>query len=297
MGRPKRIQFPGACYYIELRGNNRQDIFLSNQDRRHFLNLLRQYRERYDLKVYAYCLMAGYVLLLIETAKPNLARFMQGFNTVYTKYFNSQHNTSGHVFQGRYVANVVDKDAWLPEMATHVHLECNRSGLSSKPWRYQWSSCSAYVEGEAAEPMVDSGPVLKRFGKTRFKQSVRYMHIIKEHVKAGTKSSFPLARGVYIGDDAFASKLEAQASGAAPAPAPASASEVMKIVSDVALSRGLDKEKILGRGQWRDVARARREAMHRLWRDARMGVTEISRLFSRTPSAVSQAIRMLEKGS
>ncbi|MBI5623180.1 MAG: transposase [Elusimicrobia bacterium] len=295
MGRPKRIQFPGACYYIELRGNNKQDIFLSNQDRRHFLNLLRQYRERYDLRVYAYCLMSGYVLLLIETVKPNLARFMQGFNTVYTKYFNSQHNTSGHVFQGRYVADVVDKEGWLPEMATHVHLECARAGLSSKPWRYQWSSCSAYVEGEAAEPMVDSGPVLKKFAKTRLKQSVRYMHVIRERLKGGADSSFPLVRGVYVGDEAFAAKMEAQAGRDEPAQAPAPPAEVMRIVAEVAAGHGMEKEKILGRGQWRDVAKARREAMHRLWRDARLGVTEIARLFSRTPSAVSQAIRLLEK--
>ncbi|MBI5882775.1 MAG: transposase [Elusimicrobia bacterium] len=297
MGRPKRIQFPGACYYIELRGNNKQDIFLSNQDRRHFLNLLRAYRERYDLKVYAYCLMSGYVLLLLETVKPNLARFMQGFNTVYTKYFNTQHNTSGHVFQGRYAAYVVDKENRLPEMATHVHLECLRAGLTSKPWRYQWSSCSAYVEGEAAEPMVDSGPVLKRFGKTRFKQSVRYMHIIKERMKAGAESAIQPTRGMYIGDDAFAAKLDAQPGRPEPAPAPAAAADVMKIVADVAASHGMEKEKVLGRGQWRDVAKARREAMHRIWRDARLGVTEIARLFNRTPSAVSQAIRMLEQGT
>ncbi|MBI4676846.1 MAG: transposase [Elusimicrobia bacterium] len=297
MGRPRRIQFPGACYFIELRGNNRADIFLSNQDRRHFLNLLRAYKERCDLKVYAYCLMPGYVQLLLETVKPNLARFMQGFNTVYTKYFNGQHNTSGHVFQGRYNAFVVDKDAFLPEMATHVHLECLRSGLSSKPWRYQWSSCSAYVEAEAAEPMIDSGPILKRFGKTRFKQSVKYMHAIKERMKAGARSSFPVVRGFCVGDDAFAAKLEAQPGKPDPEPPPAPAAEVMKIVGDVAAGHGMDKEKLLGRGQWRDVARVRREAMHRLWKEARMGVTEIARLFSKTPSAVSQAIRLLEQGA
>lgn len=292
MGRPNRLQFPGACYFIELRGNNRQDIFLSSQDRRHFLNLLKAYKERYDLKVYAYCLAPGSVQLLLETGKPNLARFMQGFNTVYTKYFNSQHNTSGHVFQGRYTAFVVDKDNLLAEMATHVHLECLRSGLSSKPWRYQWSSCSAYVEAEAAEPMVDSGPVLKRFGKTRFKQSVKYMHTIKERMKAGAKAGFPLVRGIYVGDEAFAARLDAQPGRPVPAPAPAA--DVMKIVSEVAAGHGMDQEKILGRGQWREVARARREAMHRIWREARLGVTEIARLFNRTPSAVSQAIRLLE---
>ncbi|MBI5210726.1 MAG: transposase [Elusimicrobia bacterium] len=293
MGRPKRIQFAGACYFIELRGNNRQDIFLSNQDRRHFLNLLRAYRERYDFTVYAYCLMPGYLQLLMETAQPNLARFMQGFNTVYTKYFNGQHNTSGHVFQGRYKAYVVDKENCLLDMATHIHLECLRGGLRDKPWRYQWSSCSAYVEAESAEPMVVSGPVLKRLGKSRFKQSVRYLHTIKEQMKTAARSMFPLVRGVYIGDEAFAARVESQV-GKPEAPLPP-AGDVMEIVAATAARHGINKETIMGRGQWREVARARREAMHRLWKEARMGVTEIARLFSRTASAVSQAIRLIEQ--
>src|SRR5688500_11726718 len=99
MGRPNRIQFAGACYHVILQGNNRQDIFLSNQDRRSFLSLLRGYKDRYRLKVYAYCIMANCVHLLIETAEPNLSKVMQGFNTAYTKYFNQKHNTIGHVFQ------------------------------------------------------------------------------------------------------------------------------------------------------------------------------------------------------
>ena len=53
MGRPIRIQFPGACYFIALQGNNRQGLFLSNEDRRFFLSLLRNYKERYGLEIYA----------------------------------------------------------------------------------------------------------------------------------------------------------------------------------------------------------------------------------------------------
>ncbi|MFI5350717.1 MAG: transposase, partial [Elusimicrobiota bacterium] len=84
MGRPKRIEFAGACYLVVLQGNNRQDLFLSNQDRRQFLSLLKSYKERFDLKVYAYSLMANHVDLLIEISQANLAVVMQGFNTQYT---------------------------------------------------------------------------------------------------------------------------------------------------------------------------------------------------------------------
>src|SRR6266550_2581592 len=151
MGRPKRIQFAGACYYVVLQGNNRQDIFMSNLDRRHFLSLLRAYKERYRLQVFAYCLMSSEAHLLVETGEANLSTAMQGFNTVYTKYFNGQHNAVGHVFAGRYKALLVDKERYLAEMTRFVHLHPARVGLKDKPWRYQWSSCAAYVEARQEE--------------------------------------------------------------------------------------------------------------------------------------------------
>jgi len=67
MGRPKRIQYAGACYLVILQGNNRQDLFLSNQDRRQFLALLKQYKERHGLEVFAYSLLGNSVNLLIES--------------------------------------------------------------------------------------------------------------------------------------------------------------------------------------------------------------------------------------
>lgn len=291
MGRPKRIQLAGACYFIALNGNNRQDIFLSNQDRRYFLSLLRAYKDRYGLKVYAYCLMANYVNLLIETSEPNLSVVMQGFNTQYTKYFNAEHNTSGHVFAGRYKALMIDKEHFLAEMTSYVHLNPLRAGLKERPWRYQWSSCSSYIESELRDAMVDSPLVLKRFGKVRLEQSVRYLQYIKDRLKTYANTELPVVQGAFIGSEAFAARMGAQpeipASGAA-------ALLAEKILAEVSAKHGVDQERLRGRSQWREVSAVRKEAIHRIWKEARMGVTDIGRLFSRTPSAISQLIRALE---
>jgi putative transposase len=292
MGRPKRVQFAGACYLVTLQGNNRQDIFLSNQDRRSFLNFLKHHKERFGLKVYAYCLMPNAALLLIETSQPNLAAAMQGFNTVYTKHFNAQRNTSGHVFQGRYKALIVDKEHALAETTCYVHLWPAREGLRDKPWRYQWSSCAAYVESEVREPLVDSGVALKRFGKTRLMQSVRYLKFLKDHVKASSQVILPVTRGLYVGGEAFAAKIESMGAKAAAPAAPKV--DPQSIIDDVSARHNVDREKLMGRLQWREITAARKDAMYRLWKDARLGVTEIGRLFNRTPSAVSQIIRAAE---
>jgi putative transposase len=294
MGRPKRIQFAGACYLVVLQGNNRQDLFLSNQDRRQFLSLLKAYKERFGLKVYAYSLMANHVDLLIETAQANLAVVMQGFNTQYTKYFNGAHNTVGHVFQGRYKAWLVDKETHLAEMTRYVHLACVRDSLKDKPWRYQWTSCAAYVEAELKEPMVDSDLVLRKFGGTRLKQSVRYLQYIKDRMKGAGDEVLPVVGGIAIGGDAFLNKLASfRDAPALVRPVPVEAAR--RIIAEVSARHGMTEEKIMGRVQWREVSAVRREAIHRVWKETRMGVSELARLFQRTPSAISQLIRALEE--
>ena len=295
MGRAKRLQFPGACYYIVLQGNNRQDIFMSNQDRRYFLSLLRAYKDRCELKVYAYCLMAHDAHLLIETVRPNLSLAMQGFNTVYTKYFNGVHNTVGHVFQGRYKALVVDKEHFLAEMTRFVHLQPVRAGLKEKPWRYQWSSCAAYVESDQREPLVDSDAVLAQYGKLRIKQSVRYLQYIKDRLKSASDFVLPVARGLAVGSEGFLSRMEERGASPAAAPKAASMADAKRILAEVAAKHGLEPEKLVGPLQWREIAAARRAAIHRIWKEAHMGVTELSRLFNRTPSAISQVIRAMEE--
>lgn len=293
MGRPKRIQFAGACYYIVLQGNNRQDIFMSNQDRRQFLSLLRAYKERSELKVYAYCLMPQEAHILIQTRRPNLSVVMQGFNTVYTKWFNSEHNTSGHVFQGRYKALLVDPERYLSEMTRYIHLAPARAGLKDRPWRYQWSSCAAYVESDEREPLVDSSVVLNQFGKMRLKQSVRYLQYIKDCVKSASDILLPITRGVAVGSEAFLARVEQAA--AEPDPAIAAQGETARrILSETAVKSGFGEDKLVGPLQWRELTAVRRKAMFRIWRETRMGVTALGRMFNRTPSAVSQVIKAME---
>jgi hypothetical protein len=54
MGRPVRIEYPGALYHIKSQGNEKKEIFLSDEDRTKFLSILRDYHERYRILVHAY---------------------------------------------------------------------------------------------------------------------------------------------------------------------------------------------------------------------------------------------------
>lgn len=296
MGRPARIQFSGACYHVVLQGNNRQDIFLTNQDRRYFLSLLKSHKERFDLLVYAYCLLPNAVHVVLETREPNLSRVMQGFSTMYTKYFNQEHNMSGHVFQGRYKALVVDKEAYLLDVTRNVHLEPARAGMREKPWRYPWSSADAYVEwGEGErDGLVDSDAVLRLLAKNRLKQSVRYLQQLKDRMKDPHGDVLPTVNGVVVGTAAFARTV-----GGYPQ-VPETEDRVAasrRILQEIVAKHGIEEARLLGRSQWREVTQVRKVAIYRMWKEAKAGVSEIGRLFNRTPSAVSQLIRSVELDS
>lgn len=284
MGRASRIQFPGACYFITLKGNNRQDLFLSNQDRRFFLALLKTYKERSRLKIFAYCLMGNFVQLLIETEDANLSEAMQGFNTTYTKYFNKHHNTTGHLFQGRYDAVLVDPKTSLADSTCYIHLTPVRQGLKFKPWRYPWSSCAAYVESQEGETLVDSDAVLGEFAQNRLKQSVKYLHYLKEKMKSPAKAP-PAPRH-------SASAAAAGGQGRVPK-GPSGADRAQQILSDT-MAQGVEEKHLFGRSRWREIGTVRKRTIYRLWKEAHLGVTELGKMFHRTPSAISQMIHSIE---
>ena len=127
MARPIRIEYPGAVYHIITRGNNRQFVFRDDQDRRTYLEKLALYCEEKEVHLLSYCLLTNHVHLLLKTPKGNLSRMMQPFQTSYTIYFNKRHRRSGHVFEQRYKALVVDKDNYLLQVSRYIHSESGGS--------------------------------------------------------------------------------------------------------------------------------------------------------------------------
>ena len=102
MVRPLKIEYAGALYHITARGNARQDIYLTDEDRQQFLALLHRACDRYKWLCYAYCLMSDHYHLFIETQTPTLSKGMKYRNGTYTQGFNRHHQRVEHVFQGRF---------------------------------------------------------------------------------------------------------------------------------------------------------------------------------------------------
>ncbi len=122
MARPLRIIFPGAFYYITAGGNERKAVFKSKRDREKFLEYLETASERYNAVIHAFCMMDNHYHLLLETPSGNLSQIMRHINGAYTTYFNVKRARSGHLFQGRYKAILVERDEYAKELSRYIHL-------------------------------------------------------------------------------------------------------------------------------------------------------------------------------
>ena len=106
MARPLRIQYLNAIYHVMSRGDRRQDIFRQPEDRVLFLETLASACGKTQWQVHAYCLMSNHFHFVVETPRPNLVAGMKWLLGTYTMRFNRRHHYSGHLFGGRYKAQV-----------------------------------------------------------------------------------------------------------------------------------------------------------------------------------------------
>ena len=150
MARKLRVQYPGAIYHVLNRGDRREPIFRSDQDRLLFLETLSQACQKTGWQVHALCLMSNHFHMVVETPNANLVAGMKWFLGTYTSRFNRRHKLFGHLFSGRYKALIVDEsgNGYLKTVCDYVRLNPVRAKLldaGQKLGRYRWSSYPAYL--------------------------------------------------------------------------------------------------------------------------------------------------------
>jgi REP element-mobilizing transposase RayT len=188
MARPLRITFPGAFYHVTSRGNEQKPVFKSRRDREKFLEYLQSASERYNAIIHAFCLMDNHYHLLIETPSGNLPQIMRHINGAYTTYFNFKRARSGHLFQGRYKAILVDKDSYAKELSRYIHLNPVRAEMVKTPGVYQWSSYNAYIGKREVPDWLHRNFILAYFGKKVTSAQKGYRDFVKALVGPGYES-------------------------------------------------------------------------------------------------------------
>ncbi len=202
MARPLRLEFAGALYHVTSRGDRREDIFLCDDDRQDWLEVLGTVCDRFNWVVHAFCQMTNHYHLLLETVDGNLSKGMRQLNGLYTQRVNRRHRLDGHLFQGRYKAILVQKEAYLLELMRYVVLNPLRANMVYVLEDWRWSSYPIVTGQEAAPRWLDTDWLLSQFGAERSKALQKY----REFVMSGRGVPSPLhgtRHQLLLGDDAF----------------------------------------------------------------------------------------------
>lgn len=209
MARPLRIEFAGAFYHLTSRGNARQRIFLDDKDRQSFLAGLAEVRERYGWICHAYCLMDNHYHLMVETPEPNLALGMKLLNGCHTQKVNRRHARVGHLFQGRYKSILVDRDAYMKELARYIVLNPVRAGMVEHPREWVWGSYCATVGTVPLTEFLTVDTLLLMFGSSLPESRLRF----QAFVERGMGEPGPwgqLKNQIYLGSDEFVEDTRAR---------------------------------------------------------------------------------------
>ena len=133
--------------HIIIRGVNKQDIFLDNQDKEKFMKEIRNTKEKYYYELYAYVIMPNHVHMQICDKEENISSIMNSLQTRYVNYFNKKYERVGHLFQNRYLHKIIEDDNYFSNNIRYIHRNPEKACIA-KQEEYKWSSYNQYINND-----------------------------------------------------------------------------------------------------------------------------------------------------
>ena len=303
MARPLRIQYPGAYYHVMNRGNRGDDIFITDTDRRKFVEALLDSCETFSVKLIAYVLMVNHFHLLVQIADANLSEFMRHFLVTYTVRFNRRHGRSGHVFQGRFKSLLVEADEYLLPLSRYIHLNPIRihrfkhAAVQSKTdylKTYPWSTYPAYGYLTKRDQHIDYSWLLNTyFGKDSAQGRRRFRAYVHQGIEGHIKNPFDeVVHQSILGNQNFIKWVKKKLPGVGQREIPSLRNlqhdiAAKRIIDEVARMADVQPEELLNRKT--RLKELRQVAMELSYRYSNAKQAEIGAAFGVDYSTVSQS--------
>jgi putative transposase len=164
MPRHKRILSKTGIYHVMMRGNEKKNLFLDEEDKQHFLDTLFIKKKETGFFLYAYCLMTNHIHLLIQEGQESLATTIKRVNTSYVFYFNQRYQRVGHLFQDRFKSEPVETEQYLLAAVRYIHNNPVKAAIVERAEQYKWSSFGCYIYPYNPESKnIDAATILDMF--------------------------------------------------------------------------------------------------------------------------------------
>jgi len=287
MPRRPRIHAPGAFYHVTLRGNHRQQIFFCDDDRLLLNGIVSSTLERCEARLHAYCWMGNHIHMLIQVGQAPLGRAVLRIASCYARTVQARLNTTGHLFERRYHAVLVDADRYLVSLLRYIHLNPVRAGLVAKADNYRWSSHQNYL-GLREEPWVTTTFALRMLHPTRAGALAQYKRLIGA-VADQSRGSSPFedvhhSDDRILGDDRFLARLGAMA------PPPRSMLALEDLIDEAVRKFGLGPSELASTSRDQQTSRARAWIGHEAVTQRIATLSEVARALCRDESSVRQLV-------
>ena len=138
MPRKPRILSSTGIYHVILRSINQHIIFEEDYDYQKFLYILSDCAKKYDVTIYAYCLMDNHVHLLISSSPGNLGTFFQSLGTRFVRWYNTKYSRSGHLFQDRFHSVAIENEISFLSVLVYIHNNPVKANVIRYPSEYRW---------------------------------------------------------------------------------------------------------------------------------------------------------------
>jgi putative transposase len=205
MPRTKRIIPFEAALHVICRGNNRQNIFHSDNDKLKYYTLLRELKEENGVFIFHYCLMDNHLhLILYLKPESTLSKFMKQVNLTYFHYYRKTYGYFGHFWQDRFKSNIIEMDSYLFQCGKYIELNPVRAGMVSHPEQYCFSSYNFYAKGQM-DTLLTQSPAYLGLSDSEILRREQYIDFV---VDSSIINSGLLEKKLYIGSQAFINKLQ-----------------------------------------------------------------------------------------
>jgi len=210
MPRTPRLCPVGIPQHIIQRGNNRQVCFANEEDFATYAQWLHEAAERYSTDIHAWVFMSNHIHLLATPQQEGaISAMMQHLGRRYVRYFNSQYQRTGTLWEGRFKSCLIDSDHYLLRCQRYIELNPVRARMVAQPDEYRWSSYHSHARG------IESGlwtphPQYLQLGANKVQRIKAYRALFTEVLSDGEIDRIreSLKRGHALGNDRFRAEME-----------------------------------------------------------------------------------------
>jgi len=210
MARLPRFVIPGQAQHVIQRGNNRDVIFVADEDYQYYLKKLGDACKKYECELHAYVLMTNHVHLLITpNTAHGISKVMQTIGRYYVQYFNYQYQRTGTLWEGRYKATLIDSEDYLLRCSRYIELNPVRAGMVKVPADYPWSSYHFNALGRENK-LITPHAIYNALGVSNEKRRLNYHALFKEHIPENEVEDIREAtnKAWVLGGDRFKAEID-----------------------------------------------------------------------------------------